>query len=365
MKIPQMEPVYGEEEKKAVMDYMNTDAWLMEHNKTEELEKMVCDFIGTKYCSLVPNGTLSLSAALIALGVKPGDEVIVPDYTIIASATAASFIGAKPIFADIEPKAFALDVDQVRQRLTHKTKAIILVSINGRPGRDWVEIMDLAQENNIPVLEDAAQCLGSYYNVEETKVHIGTVGQVGSFSFSTSKIITMGAGGMVVTDDSEIYKEIELMKNFGREQEGVDLNVYPGIDLKFTDLQAVIGIEQFKKLPDRVKRKKEIYKLYKEQLDGVVEFVDTDLKYTVPWMNDILLRNRPDRTKLVEYLNTKGIGSRVFYPAIHSQEPFYHSDVRQYVASDISKRGLWLPSSMRLTDEQIVYVCDEVKKALQ
>jgi len=365
MKIMQIEPVYGIEEKKAMMEYLDSNGWLMEFKKTRELEQMICDFTGSKYCHMVPNGTLSLCASLVALGVKPGDDVIVPDYTMIATATAVSFIGANPVFVDVDINSLGIDVNHLIQRVTKKTKAIMMVSINGRPPKHWVEILDFAREKNISVIEDAAQSFGSYFDVEQSKIHLGTLGDVGSFSFSMPKIITMGGGGAIITDDKDIYNEIKLMKNFGREKGGEDIHLYPGINLKYTDLQSIIGIEQMKKLPYRIKRKKEIYKLYREQLDGIVKFIETDLKYTCPWMNDIILKDKDERIKLVSYLGSKGIGTRPFYPAIHSQRAFNVKGSRFYVAGHISKRGLWLPSSLTLTDDDVVYVCDEVKKGLK
>jgi len=365
MKIEQIEPYYGEAEKKALMEYMDSGAWLMEHKKTRELEQMICDKTGSKHCHMMPNGTLTLMAGLKALGVEPGDEVIIPDYTIIASATCASFIGAKPVFVDIEDETFAIDVNHLKQRITRKTAAIVLVSMNARPARDWVEILQLAKDNHIPVIEDSAQCLGSYYNVEHSKIHMGTLGDVGSFSFSASKIMTMGCGGAVITDDDDISYEIKLMKNFGRDKGGRDVNKYPGIDLKYNDVQAVIGIEQMKTLDWRVKRKKEMYKLYKEELEGVTDFVKTDLEYTCPWMVDIMCRSRAQRLRLSMNLKEKGIGTRNFYPAIHTQDAYTVKDTRFYVAPDVASRGLWLPSSLSLSDEDIKYVCDEVKKILK
>jgi len=177
--------------------------------------------------------------------------------------------------------------------------------------------------------------------------------------------MTMGCGGAVITDSEDISNDIKLMKNFGREKGGRDVNIYPGIDLKYNDVQAVIGIEQMKTLEWRVKRKKEMYKLYEEQLEGVVDFVKTDLKYTCPWMVDIMCKSRAERTRLTVNLNEKGIGTRNFYPAIHTQTAYTVKDTRFYTSTDISSRGLWLPSSLNLTDDQIVYVCDEIKKVLK
>jgi len=366
MKINQMEPTYGKEEKEAIVKYLDSGAWLMEHKQTHMLEKMMCDITGAKYSVAVPNGTLTLIAGLKALGVKPGDEVIVPDYTIIASATCASFIGAKPVFVDVEDKTYGIDVNHLKQRITDKTKAVVLVSINGRPPAHWDSILSVCDKKNIPILEDSAQSLGSYYNGGVSKVHIGRLGLIGSFSFSVSKIVTMGNGGILVTDDKEIFEELCFMKNFGRLKGGMDRNYYPGIDLKFNDVLATIGIEQLKKLSDRINRKKVMYKLYENKLKNVdkIEFIKTDLKYTSPWMNDILLPNSEVREKLINHLSEKGIGSRKFYPAIHTQEPFA-SDTRFYNSTKVSKRGLWLPSSLKLTNNQIMNICNEIKNCLE
>jgi len=364
MKLEQMKPVYGKEEKEALMKYMDSGAWLMEHKKTRELEKMLADFVGVKYCDMVPNGTLSLSAGLVALGVKPGDEVIVPDHTIIASATCASFIGAKPVFCDVETDSCAIDAVDLANKITNKTKAIVLVSICGRQARDWDIIFEIAEEHGIPVLEDSAQALGSYYDVGEYKQHIGTIGHVGSFSFSMSKIITMGCGGAVVTDDEKIHEEVKFMKNFGRYKGGMDINYYPGIDMKFNDVQAVIGIEQMKKLPKRIKRKKEMFKLYRDLLEGTkgISFIDTNLDITTPWMVDIMVE---ERDKLQEKLAKNEISTRKYYPALHTQKP-YENVVGDFPNSDyVSQHGLWLPSFISISDYEIEFVCDKIKEALK
>jgi len=362
--INQMEPLYGKEEKEAVDKYLNSGAWLMEHKKTRELEQIMCNITKAKYACMVPNGTLSLIAGLKALGVKPGDEVIIPDYTIIASATCASFIGAKPVLCDVEMKSGAIDPIDLANKITGKTKAIILVGINGRQPYSWDTIFEIAKENQVPILEDSAQCLGSYYDCGNYKQHMGTMGKIGSFSFSISKIVTMGNGGTIITNDKEIYNELKFMKNFGRLKGGIDKNFYPGIDLKFNDVLATIGIEQLKKLKQRIKRKKEIFKLYRYLLDGFVDFFDTDLKITSPWMSDILLRNKVERAKVIAYLDSKKIGTRKFYPAIHTQKA-YNIKGNFPNAVEISERGLWLPSSLKLTNDEIEYVCKEIKKGLK
>jgi len=329
---------------------------LTEHKKTREFERMVADYVGAKYASAVTNGTVSLSIATMALGLKREDEVIVPDFTMIASATAVILAGANPILVDVDPATLCLDLEKAEEAITPKTKAVIFVSLNGR-SRDMSEVVAFARDHDLFLIEDAAQSLGSRYGGK----HLGTFGQIGSFSFSSPKIITTGQGGVLVTDDEKLYEKISLIKNFGREREGIDYHVALGYNFKFTDLQAVIGIEQMKKLDWRVNRKKEMYKLYHDLLENVpkIEFIETNLKNTAPWYIDMLVE---DRAALVSFLEERGIGTRPFYPAIHTQPPFSHIQGDFSNSEYVSQRGLWLPSSSFLTDNEIMKICAEIKR---
>jgi perosamine synthetase len=369
-----MEPWIGEEEKRAVIEYLDSGGWLTEYKKTREFEQMIADYVGSKYVSVVNNGTVSLVIALIALGIGRGDEVIVPDYTMIASANAVILAGAKPVLVDINRTNLCIDFDLVEKAITPKTKAIMLVTINGRYP-EMEKFVEFANEHDLFLIEDAAQSLGSRYKGK----HQGTFGDVGSFSFSAPKIITTGQGGALVTDNEELYQKILKIKDFGRAQGGVDYHETIGYNFKFTDLQAVIGIEQMKKLDWRVKRKKEMYKLYRdllEDIEGIV-FIDTNLGDTSLWFIDILVEKpffkkesftkenkngENERDKLASFLEEKGFGTRPFYPAIHTQPPY--SWVKGYFknATYISKRGLWLPSASFLSDDDIERVCEEIKK---
>lgn len=352
-----MEPWIGSEEKKAVSDYLGSGGWLTEFKKTREFEQQIADYVGTKYCSVVNNGTISLSIALWILGIKNEDEVIVPDYTMIASANSVILAGAKPILVDIDKKNLCLDFESTKKAVTKKTKAIILVTINGRCP-EIEKFVDFCRVKNIFLVEDSAQSLGSRYKGK----HLGTFGDVGSFSFSMPKIITTGQGGCLVTDSEELYKKISKIKDFGREAPGVDYHPTIGFNFKFTDLQAVIGIEQMKKLAWRVKRKKEMFKLYKGLLSNTkgIEFIETDLENTSPWFIDILVE-RHKREKLINFLKEKGVGSRPFYPAIHTQLPYNNANGNFKNSEEISEKGLWLPSSSFLKDEQIKYITKTIK----
>jgi perosamine synthetase len=354
-KIRQIEPWIGEEEKSAVLDYLNSGGWLTEFERTRDFERIIANYVDSKYCSVVTNGTVGLAAALMALGIGKKDEVIVPDFTMIASANAVILAGAKPILIDINRNNLCLDLDQVEKVVTDRTKAIIYVSLNGRCS-DMDKVVDFANHHNLKLIEDAAQSLGSRYKDK----HLGTFGSIGVFSFSYAKIITTGQGGALVTDDNELYKKILMLKNSGRSNSGVDFSETIGYNFKFTDLSAVIGIEQMKKLDTRVKRKKEMYKHYKELLQDIpqIEMVNTNLKDTSPWFIDILVENNKD--KLAAFLDKKGIGTRPFYPPIHTQPVYSHTKGDFKNSEYFSQCGLWLPSSSFLTDEDIETVCNEI-----
>ena len=358
-----MEPWIGEEEKRALIEYLDSGGWLTEFKKTREFEQMIAEYVGSKYVSVVNNGTVSLVIALMALGIRGEDEVIVPDYTMIASANAVILAGAKPILVDIDRTNLCLDLDLVEEAITPKTKAIMLVTINGRYP-EMEKFVEFAQDHNLYLVEDAAQSLGSKYKGK----HLGTFGDVGSFSFSAPKVITTGQGGALVTNNKELYQKILKIKDFGRSQGGVDYHETMGYNFKFTDLQAVIGIEQMKKLKWRVKRKKEMYKLYRDLLEAVeeIEFISTNLENTSPWFIDILVKKGEKvRDTLAPFLDKRGIGTRPFYPAIHTQPPYSWVNGDFKNAEYISKRGLWLPSASFLSDEDIERICKAIGNYFQ
>jgi perosamine synthetase len=353
--INQMEPWYGEEEIQAVTDYLRSGGWLMEFKKTRELEQMICNFTGAKYCSVVANGTVSLFIALKAVGIKMGDEVIVPDFTMIATPNAVVLAGATPVMVDVD-NSICLDIEKVKKAITKKTKAVMHVSINGRAGK-LKELKTLCDKKGLVLIEDAAQSIGSFYKGK----HLGTYGAIGSFSFSVPKIITMGQGGALITDDEGLYKKICKIKDFGRIRGGVDIHDELGWNFKFTDLQSVFGIEQMKKLPSRVKRKKKMGIIYRKLLKGVkqVRFIETDFNDVVPWFIEILVQKRE---KLIDYLKSQNIGSRVFYPAIHTQKIYSKIKGRFPNATKFGQNGLWLPSSSNLEDDDIKYIAKTIRK---
>jgi perosamine synthetase len=348
-----MEPWFDEREAQAVFDYMNSGGWVTEFERTKEFEQEIARFCGAKHCFATNNGTVAIALALMAVDVGPGDEVIVPDLTMIATPNAAKILGAVPVFVDVERPNLCIDRDLVERAITKRTKAVVHVSFNGR-SNDLDGLKALCEAHRLPLIEDAAQSFGSYFGTR----HLGTIGDLGTFSFSPPKIISTGQGGAVITNDDNLANRIKRLKDFGRSNGGIDVHGTIGYNFKFTDIQAVIGIEQMKKLEFRIHRKKAIYDRYVQRLStiGAVELLPTDLKQVTPWFIDVYVDNPED---IIAWLRQHKIGSRKMYPPVHSQEA-YRLAGRFPVTESFSHRGLWLPSSSKLSDHEIDEVCDVV-----
>lgn len=356
--INQMEPSFDQAEIKALTEYFKSKGWGGEYVQTEALENKLARFTGAKYCSMVSNGTVSLIISLQALDLQSGDEILVPDMTMIASPNAAMLLGIKPILVDVEPENLCLNLDLAQKLITKKTKSLMYVPFNGRSG-NMKHVVDFCTRHGLFLIEDAAQALGSYWQGK----HLGTFGDIGSFSFSVPKIITTGQGGALITQRQKLYNKIEKIKDFGRINSGVDIHDNWGWNFKFSDFLAVIGLSQMAKLKTRIKRKKEIYQRYYDNLHQLksVRFLPTNLKETTPWFIDIYV----DQPKsLWYYLTDQGIGTRPIYPAIHSQKIYRaeYKHTRFPVSTKAGQQGLWLPSSITLTNTQIDFISNAIKR---
>ena len=346
-----MEPWFDEKEAKAVYQYFKSGGWITEFKKTKDLEKRISIFTKSKYCTMTTSGTVSLTLALLALGLKRDDEIIVPDLTMIATPNATVLLGVKPVLVDVEPQTLCIDLVKAQKAITQKTKALIYVPFNGRSG-NMLEVVEFCKKNGLFLIEDAAQALGSYNQGK----HLGTFGDLGTLSFSVPKIISTGQGGAILTNNKILYQRILSLKDFGRKKGGIDIHDEMGWNFKFTDIQAVIGLEQMKKLRFRIKKKKKIYQEYANGLKKLnrVELINTNLKDTCPWFIDIFVDN-PD--SLAAYLKTKGIESRRIYPAVHTQKIYKNIFGKKYtIAERYASKGLWLPSSCKLSGINISYI---------
>lgn len=376
--ILQYEPSYNEEERLAINNYMASGGWLTEGKETLNFESEICKFLNVKHASCVNNGTISLSLALMALGLKAGDKVVVPDITMIASANAGKLIGIEPVFVDVMPDTLCLNLEATLNKILKddKIKAVIYVSLNGRSHSldQLIEFREALHDNGVFLIEDAAQSFGSQVLKESVSLtntsfqSIGTIGDIGSFSFSPHKLITTGQGGCLVTNSIDIYERIEKLKDFGRLAGGTDIHTDFGINSKFTDLQAVIGLAQLKKIEARKSFKRWLYDEYKQQLQDIEEILFLDFNDgNIPWFVDIYVKNRDE---LIGYLAENNIQTRKLYPALHTQKiysylentvPFYQTIVDTEVASKYSAMGLWLPSSLSLNKETVLHICELIK----
>jgi perosamine synthetase len=356
--IPQLEPVITAADAAAVSAYMSSGGWLTEFEHSRRFEQAIAEAAGASHCVLAPNGTLALFLALEGLGIGAGDEVIVPDLTMAASATAVIMAGARVVFADVDPATMCLDLDDAERRFGQRTRAVMVVTLNGRAPAGYREFISRCRERGIRVIEDAAQSLGSTVGGEP----LGSLADCTCFSFSPHKIVTTGQGGAVATSDDGLHERMQLLRDFGRKRGGADHYEIVGWNLKFTDMQAVLGLEQIGRLPGLVQAKREIFSWYRERLAGIpdVEMPPTDLRSITPWFVDVLVPIE-SRGGLIDNLHGAGIGSRPFYPALHA-EPAFDRDGSFPVAEDLSARGLWLPSSLNIVEREVDRVCRSIRE---
>lgn len=361
--IPQYEPYIDDKTKRHICAYVHSGGWLTEYKLTREFERRIAEYVGSKHCTMFTSGTMALWA-LAYQYVTSFCGSIIPAFTMIATANAvrATQDGAYGLNINLADVDETLCLAETNWGPSYDYATTFFVSINGRAGC----LVELSKDGRwLPtkgiLIEDAAQSFGSWHKGK----HLGTFGKAGVFSFSMSKVITTGNGGCVVTDDDGLAAELHRFRDFGRDKGGED--VYPGFGLnfKFTDLQAAAGLGQLETLPWRIERKREIYAHYHWHLadDAPVRFIPTNVNgsETTPWFVDILVDRRAE---LMAYLRERGIGTRPFYPALH--ETAHYASTQHFPnAEDAAHNGLWLPSSLTLTDAQIITVCDAIKEFYQ
>lgn len=352
-KLIQTRPLFGSEEADAVSTYMRTgDPFYTEFQKTTELEKEIAKFLGVKHCFMTTSGTSALMLAYLACDIQSGDEVIVPSYTMVATANAVKAAGGIPVFADVDPETYTLSVQTVQGLVTPRTKAIVHVSLNNRQ-RGLAELVEFCHSKQIVLIEDAAQSLGSTLNGQA----LGTFGNIGCFSFSTPKIISTGQGGCIVTNHSGYAEKILKIKNFGRRAGGLEEYDMFGLNFKFTDLQAVVGLEQMKKLPERITKLRTLWSWYRthfQDLSGCT-LLPPGSEGWIPWFVDLLCEDG-SRDFLANFLDKHNIQTRVTYPSLHTL-PMYRDSLASCPTSEsISNHGLFLPTHMLVTEKDVQFM---------
>jgi len=355
--IPQIKPWLGKEEIREVSETIK-NSWITGGPKVKEFQEKIAKLCQVKHAIAVCNGTQALYIGLKILGIGRDDEVIVPDFTFIASANAVVWTGAKPVFVDVDAKTFNIDPAKIEKVITPKTKAIMPVHIYGQAAK-MLEICKIAKKYRLYVIEDAAQGIKVTYDGRP----VGGFGDVGCLSFYADKTLTTGEGGMVLTNDDKLAKKCIILINQGRTGRGWYIHDYIGYNFRLTDLQAAIGLAQLKKLPTIIKRKKRNEKLYRKYLTGVpgLEFPYIDPRgFDVPFRINILVK-KPQA--LFEFLEKEGIGTKRFFYPLHLQ-PCYNIKGNFPNSITAYERGLSLPSAVTLKEEEIYYVCQKIKKFL-
>lgn len=361
--VPKRElPVYRPSLSGREREYVNeclTTEWISSKGRfVPEFEDQFASRIGVGHATSVCNGTVALHLALVALGIGPGDEVIVPTLTYIASVNAITYTGAKPVFVDSLPDTWQMDPQDVKRKVTPHTKAVMAVHLYGHPC-DMDALVKITKENGLFLVEDAAEAFGSKFRER----YAGSFGDISCFSFYGNKTITTGEGGMVVTDDDTLYERSLHFKGQGLAKHREYWHDIIGYNYRMTNICAAIGLAQLEQADSFLKRKREIAHMYEEELTplGLETHKESgDVTHSF-WMCSVLVRSPADRTSLREFLHKAGIETRpVFYP-VHTM-PMYSTRYQRFkVAENIGWRGINLPSFPGLTDDDVMYICDTIR----
>ena len=348
------------------------NAWYAHANDyIVRFERAFAAHAGRRHAMALPSCTAGLHLSLLALGVGPGDEVIVPDLTWIASSAPISYVGAQPVFVDVDERTWCLDAKAVEACITPRTKAIIAVDIYGSMP-DMDALLGVAARHRVPVIEDAAEAVGSEYHGQRA----GSFGDVSVFSFHGSKTLTTGEGGMLLTDRTELFERAQFLRDHGRKPgDRMFFNHEVAHKYKMSALQAALGLAQLERVDELVEKKRQIFRWYQERLAGLpgvalnAEPAGTRNSY---WMSSIILDERYDlpKTRLMEFLDQRLIDSRPFFhplsslPAYAQLEESARARTRNVVSYRVSPRAINLPSPLNLTEAQADRVCVALREIL-
>ena len=341
------------------------NGWNLEFDKyLRKFEKAFADYIGVKYAWTTSSGTGALRSALMALGIGEGDEVIVPEITFVASANVVRYVGATPVFADVQKDTWCLDPEKLERHITKRTKAIMPVHIYGHPA-DMDPVNKIAKEYKLFVVEDACPSVGAEYKGKKT----GSLSDVAAFSFQGAKIMVTGEGGILVTNDVEIYEKAKYWGNNAKDSKKMFWHSDIGYMYRMANLLAALALGQLERIEEFVNKKRQIFLWYKKRLqhiEGLSLNVEKDWAKNIFWMSSIVLDKdfNISRDKVMAKLKERLIDTRPFFYPI-SMFPMYNKPtVDNPVAYHIGPNGINLPSGVNLTEEQIDYIARQVKDIL-
>lgn len=368
--IPVNEPLLNGNEKKYLCECIDTGWISSEGPFVRKFEQKMSDSVGRKYGIAVSNGTAALEVAVQALGIGEGDEVIMPTFTIISCAMAVTRLGAVPVLVDSDIHTWNMNVDEIEAKITPRTRAIMMVHLYGLPA-EADKVLALAEKYDLKVIEDAAEMHGQTYKGEPC----GSFGDISTFSFYPNKHITTGEGGMIVTDDEQLAERCRLLRNLCFRKDVRYVHDEISDNYRFTNLQAAVGLAQLERLEEFVARKRAMGKYYTEKLkdiDGLILPVEkTDYADNIYWVYGIVLDRQTgaDNKTVQKLLAEEGIGSRTFFWCMHEQ-PVYRKqglfkDESYPGAEYLARNGLYIPSGLALTAEQMERVAEGLHRVLE
>jgi len=355
--IPIAKPTISGREIKSVIDVLKS-GHLVSGERVEEFEKKFARYINVKHAIATSNGTSALHTALLSLGIMPGDEIITTAFSFIASSNCILFVGAKPVFVDIDPKTYNIDPDEIKKNITNKTRAVLIVHLFGQPC-EMEQIVDICKEKHLLLIEDACQAHGAEYDGKK----VGSFGDVATFSFYATKNMTTGEGGMITTNNEEVAEKSKLIVNQGQSKKYYHTAL--GFNFRMTEIQAALGIFQLKKLDDvnkkRIKNAKFMTKSLLDTKELVTPFVSPKVRHV---FHQYAIRSK-QRDKLQTYLLNKGIQTAIHYPVPIYRQPIYQSlgfNINLKNTEMVSRDILSLPVHQSLSKRDLEKITTEVKK---
>jgi dTDP-4-amino-4,6-dideoxygalactose transaminase len=349
MRVPVNQPFLGKEEIAEVMSVLKSGALTSAANLggkyVQEFESLVCSYVKSKYAVAVNSGTAALQAALYAIDVKPGDEVLLPSFTFVATANSIVSIGAKPVFVDILKENYTMDPADLKKKITRKSKAIIPVHLYGNVAH-IDEISEIAKSHNLTIVEDAAQSMGSSYKGRQT----GTFSELGCFSLYAAKVMTSGEGGVIVTGNKDLWEKLLMIRNHGMVH-GYDTRVL-GLNFRLPEISAAIAKVQIKKLPKFLQVRKRNAKILTELLSGLNITLPHQRKHEIVnwYLYTIATKSR---NRIMYDLNKKGIGAAVYYETPVHKTPFYNNKANLKNTEWAASHVLSLPVQPRITRQNL------------
>lgn len=369
MSVPVNEPLLNGNEKKYLLECINSGWISSEGPFIKEFEDNFAKKVHRAYGIAVANGSVALDMAIKAINIEAGDEVILPTFTIISCAAAIVRAGAMPVLVDSDLSTWNMDVDQIEEKITSKTKAIMVVHIYGLPV-DMEPILTLAKKHNLKIIEDAAEMHGQTYKNRPC----GSFGDISTFSFYPNKHITTGEGGMIVTDDPKIADRLRALRNLCFKPERRFVHDELGWNFRMTNMQAAIGLAQLERLDEFVNQKRKMGALYTELLKDCLQIqlpvVETGYANNIYWVYGILLKKEFsfNAQEIMRRLSAKNIGTRPFFYPMHLQPVFQKMGLfvgEKYPNAEfMAEKGFYIPSGLALKDEQQYVVVNELRGLL-